>query len=71
MAEIGALLDMNSLNLSEISKTIANNIIIPNMKKKVDKNFFIMYLSRIESISYKRCFKVGINWSFHTLKVPA
>jgi len=50
ISEIGALFDMNSLNFSEMSNTIDNNIIIPNIKKNVDRNFLMMYRSIILSI---------------------
>jgi hypothetical protein len=33
IAESGALFEMNSLSFSEISNTMANNMMIPSMKK--------------------------------------
>ena len=50
MALIGALLSMNSLNLAEISKTIDKSIITPNIKKYVERNFLMMYLSRMVNL---------------------
>ena len=70
MAFTGALFEMNSLSFSETSKTIANSMMIPSMKKKVLKNLRMMYLSRILNI-YNRCLSCGISCFFQGKKVPA
>ena len=48
---IGALFCINSLRFAEISNTIDNSIIIPNIKKYVDKNFLMIYLSKMDNIN--------------------
>ena len=47
---IGAWLEIKSPSFSETSKTIANIMIIPNMKKNVERNFLMIYLSIIDNI---------------------
>ena len=52
ISDIGALFEMNSLNFSETSNTIDNNMMIPNIKKNVERNFLMIYRSMIFNISF-------------------
>jgi hypothetical protein len=68
--EIGALRSIYSDNRSDKSNIIEIDITIKVMKKKVVRNFLMMYLSKILNI-YILLDNFGIITSFHCLKSPS